>query len=445
MQPVAISALPARSPRQLLREIRDRNLKPCSVTHGEERALLAHFKSTEMAMIERIERKLASEGRHPAERDARKLRESLSGRYLALWRTKPRDLTDRGTDPLELRAARRATRISEIVDRLDETKKLDRPARARMFVRPKMHRDGTPRREKRLLFSFGWTDKARQRLIARSLTPFARFHPSQFLLQRTTWGRGRSAVCEYLRHQLPKLNGDWVFLQLDVRDFFGSISAEWLERHRYGLPLSVVRRQVHTGEMMLSPIGRKARAYLRGGDEHELVRHKLPQGSALASLMAEMAMAEVLWDLADHLANALLVTYSDNLGILVPSTEAAAIEDHLRASFAASGAGPFEIHKGARPVPLSCDFRFLGHRWRVRDGQVQTYIAKQDAAARTVALIEQVMSADGRMLPNVVGRVRAQAHEWRLWPDVHRWERGVLYSVSAAFAALAVKESAVAL
>lgn len=440
MQPVATVPARSRSPQQLVREIHDRTLVPDSVTHQEERAILAHFKARELAIIARIERKLAAEGRRSSEREAGKLRLSLSGRYLALWRSKPKDLADRGTDPAELRAARRAARIGRIIARLDEMKELDRPARARVFVRPKMHRDGTPRREKRILFSFGWTDKARQRLIARSLAPFARFHPSQFLLQQTDWGRGRSAVCEYLRHQLPTLADDWVFLQLDVRNFFGSISAEWLESHRYGLPLSVIRRQVHTGEMILSPIGKMARAYLRGGDEHELVRHVLPQGSALASLMAEMAMAEVLWGLADRLANTCLITYSDNLGIIVPRTEAAAIEGLLRASFAASGAGPFEIHASAPPVPLSRDFQFLGHRWRVRDGEVQTYVPQHVASARAVALIEQIMTADLRTLVRIVGRARAQVHEWRLWPGVVAWERNVMHGINSGFGALQAQQ-----
>lgn len=72
---------------------------------------------------------------------------------------------------------------------------------------------------------------------------------------------------------------------------------------------------------------------------------------------------------------------------------------------------------------------------------MQTYIPEQIASARAIALIDQAMTADAHTLANIVGRVRAQAHEWRLWPDVAEWERNVMHAINSAFGALHAQQT----
>jgi hypothetical protein len=79
-----------------------------------------------------------------------------------------------------------------------------------------------------------------------------------------------------------------------------------------------------------------------------------------------MVMADVLRRAAGPLARlSWFITYSDNIGGLLPSnTDAAAIAESLTHEFATHGAGPFRL-KSSTPVPLWKPFRFLGY-WYVK-------------------------------------------------------------------------------
>lgn len=446
MQPVANQDR-SRSVDVLVRLIAARALDPGSVTEEEEARLMKSFRAKEKTAFGRLEKALESGRYRIARKESAQLRRAMAPRYLSLWRTKPRALADRPKDPSAERTATRGERIGQILSLLERVGDLEEPARpvvyAKLKNRNKSCRDvRAPRRslacggsvERRIIFKFDWIDRARQRLIAFSLKPFVSYHPSQFMRR----GRGRSAVCEYLRHEVPSLSAAHVFMQVDVRDFFGSISPTWIEG-RFRLAEAVIRRQMHSGEMRILMDGR-ARAYLRGGENNERVRRVLPQGSALSPLLAEMAMAEVLEGITDHLRRTLLVTYSDNLGIFMPEARAAAIEDRLRSAFGASSVGPFEL-TFSRPVPLANGFSFLGHQWRLEAGALHTFVDERVAEGRAIVLRRQMLDRYTRQgLRAVRSRILAQASEWKLWPGVTSWKSNLLEAWACAWNGLAALE-----
>src|SRR5690606_975294 len=123
----------------------------------------------------------------------------------------------------------------------------------------------------------------------------------------------------------------------------------------------------------------------------------------------------------DHLSSAVVVTDSDNLGIFMPAARAAAIEDHLRRAFGASGVGPFELTI-SRPAPITREFTFLGHHWRLNGGELHTFVPERVAEARGMVLREQMLGSFTRNgLRSVRSRILAQAHEWQFWPGVDEW------------------------
>ncbi|MBX7501354.1 hypothetical protein K3181_07865 [Qipengyuania sp. YG27] len=445
MQPVATSA--DRSADELIRLIASQALDPVSVTDQEERGLMKAFRAKEKRLLQKLDDAIEGGADRIARRASERLRRCMAARYLAIWRTKPSALVDRTAASSHERDAVRVERLRQVLSLLESAGDLTVQARATVYVkrkdrnrayrcvnapRPTLTSGGSA--DRRVIFKFDWIDRARQRLIARSLHPFANYHPSQFMLR----GRGRSAVCEYLRQEVPTLSADHVFVQVDVRNFFGSISPSWIEG-RFRLSEATIRRQMHSGEMLILMDG-KARAYLQGGENDERVRRVLPQGSALSPLIAEMAMAEVLRGLTDHLACALVVTYSDNMGVFMPAAQAAAIEDHLRNAFGASGVGPFEL-TFSKPRPVTGEFSFLGHLWRLDAGELRTFIHESVAEARAIVLREQMLGCSTRKgLRNLRGRILAQANEWKFWSGVHEWTSQLLDFWSGAYESLETHE-----
>ena len=445
MQPVANQAS-VRTADDLIRLIAAGTLHPSSVTEQEEAVLMKSFRAKERRLLDRLESALADGRVRIARKQSAQLRRSLATRWLALWREKPGALADKPDEQQSARIAKRAERIRKILASLNRVGDLKEPASAIVYTklkdrnksyryvcapRPSLTSGGTI--ERRVIFKFDWIDKARQRLIASSLKPFASYHPSQFMLT----GRGRSAVCEYLRREVPNLSADHVFMQVDVRDFFGSINPAWIEG-RFRIAEAIIRRQMHSGEMRILMDGR-TRAYLTGGESNERVRRVLPQGSALSPLVAEMAMAEVLEGLSDHLQGALLVTYSDNLGIFVPAAQAAAIEDRLRSAFGTSGAGPFAL-TFSRPVPVAAGFSFLDYQWQLENGTLHIVVDSHLAEMRAIVLRAQLLECLTREeLRGMRGRILAQANEWKFWPGIARWKSELLADWERAWDGLTVQ------
>ena len=78
----------------------------------------------------------------------------------------------------------------------------------------------------RTIYQFDELGVAKQWLALYALKPFASIHPSSLELKR-----GQSVACEELLKAMESALPGTLFIQFDVRDYFGSISHEWLLEH----------------------------------------------------------------------------------------------------------------------------------------------------------------------------------------------------------------------
>lgn len=203
-----------------------------------------------------------------------------------------------------------------------------------------------PRGGFRRYLEFDEFGTAKHKLFVNAILPFASFHSSQFALRR-----GRSAACESLlkvmnRLLLPRTR----FIQLDVTDFYGSISRSYLEEI-LPAPVAIIRSTLFLSGWNID--NRKLGCTMD--------RRGVPQGSAASSLVAEMVMANVLRDSAGQLADLLwLHSYSDNVGgFVLPNKDDVALIERLRNAFSTHPAGPFRIRLENSPV--SRPSRWLGY------------------------------------------------------------------------------------
>ncbi|WP_333573828.1 reverse transcriptase domain-containing protein [Sphingomonas sp.] len=406
----------------------------------QERAIVEAARRCTQSRIARVEEKLLKGAYRAARREADDLRRCLAGRFTALWSSLPHALKERRGMSAEDRSDQRFERWRVMRIALGEAGRLVQPARAKLFAKPKFSGFGGDPRY-RMILTFDWIDQARQRLIRSSLSPFVDFHPSQHLLRHSADGRGRSAVLGALLRELPLMGRDHVFMQLDVQDFYPSISHAWLEEN---LPLAkgITRAQIHTGGMTIVPTGKNVRARLPGGAIEQLGQRGIPQGSALSALVGEYVVAEVLRGLADlpggpllHAYGHNLHTYSDNLGIFVDREQADAIVDLLQKAFASSAAGPFFL-RAAPPRPISQPFKFLGYWFRLVDGAAEVFVPPEFAEHRADAILGDLMTADRAWLTKVRKRIEGVAGEWARWNGVDAWKRSALQRVATAEEAL---------
>lgn len=332
-----------------------------------------------------------------------KLAVRLDALMFAARRHRPSTLVQ---SPAE-REAVRQRRLADVFSALSSIASFSQPARAQTFCRPK------PRGGERALTTFFWEDDARLRILKSALTPFANLHDSQFMLAQNGHRRGPASVREALLQALREAEGEQVFLQFDVRDFFGSISHAWLEDH-LGLDRGIVRRFVHTGEMLIVPIGEMRGDRLTGDARQENGRSGvgIPQGSALSSLIAEMVMADILRSDAVF-DKGRLFTWSDNLGVLVPRGEAGVIEELIQAAFGRHGAGPFHLISESRPV--TSEFKFLGAWYRVEAGLPRAFIPEAVARGWADNVCADILTASESELLRMEQRVRGKEAAWNWW------------------------------
>ncbi|OWK30413.1 reverse transcriptase domain-containing protein [Sphingomonas dokdonensis] len=325
------------------------------------------------------------------------------------------------------REAVRQARLADVLAALPRINRFSAPALAQTFKRPKPHGG------ERILTTFFWEDDARVRVLKSALTPFVSLHDSQFMLAQNGCRRGPASVREALLRALGEEKGDHVFLQFDVRDFFGSISHAWLEKH-LGLDRGIVRRFVHTGEMLIVPSEEMRGDRLRGDARKENGRSGagIPQGSALSSLIAEMVMAEILRSDAVF-DRGRLFTWSDNLGILIPRGEAGVVEELIRAAFGRHEAGPFHLSSERKSV--TSEFKFLGTWYCVEAGLPRAFIPEAVARGWADNVCADILTADEHDLELMEQRVRGKEAAWGWWSgmaDISAEVRALIWAAREA-------------
>lgn len=424
------------------------HLAPSDVTRALEQAIVQFCNADVEKRLGAIKADVERGAQRPARRKAEAFRKCLSARLHALWKSRPGELRERqGLSP-DQQGELRVLRWRALVAALPQVAKLNQPARVRLRAKPKGPPGLAAQRRYRPIFVFDWLDQARQRLIATSLTPFVDLHPTQYLLRQGLHGRGRSAVYKTLLTQLPTLASDHAFVQLDVREFYQSISHEWLEEN-LPLPRDIIRAQVHSGGMIRLPAGKRVKVRLGAGRPDgaydKLARQGMPTGSALATLVGEYVMATVLRELADRPdAPTLCIhapdpfTYSDNIGMLETRARLAAVVDLYRKAFASSAAGPF-ILTASSPQPARGPFKYLGYQFRLRDnGEAEAYVPEDQADRRLDMITQDILAADAAHLAWMRRRVEGSAAEWSYWSGVAQWEANAYARIALAEEALAV-------
>ena len=345
-----------------LGELKSGQVSPCTVDANTALQILALCRHKVASRVAKVQQRTAANQRKAARREQEALLSCLEARLQISAELMP--LTQRdAASRLPSKHDRQGDRTFCDQWRLAEAlRHHEGPVHARLWLKQK-RAGGT-----RPIYSFTSQDKARQRLYALAIRASAGFHPSQSLFRG-----GRSAVCDALQSALRDVPQGSHFLHLDVRDFFGSISHEWLERN-LPFPRRLIRQFIHTGGLVVSHRG--------GGlarnpceENQERGRRGIPQGSAASSVVAEFVMADVLRSLADQLPCDRTFIYSDNIGLLVRLEEVSRFEEHLRGAFAGHTAGPFQLR--VSHIPITRTFRFLGYDWRrTRAGNVRVRIPK---------------------------------------------------------------------
>lgn len=246
---------PPRSAEDIVQAFRSGALDASSLSGEEMKAFWTWCETKAAASLRRIDRHVSAGAHRQARRAMNRYTSSLYARALALKHSRPRRRQPPGMSWAQSELHRQSFN-GEIFSLLNDAGRFDQAACGDVVHQRKKTRAGT-----RLVISFSWPDKARQRLLSAGLTPFASLHPSQFLLAQRPEGRGRTAACNALLRQMGDVTDDHVFMQIDIRDFYGSISHQWLEDH---LPLGIetIRRHAHTGGMRLS-IGSRVVALVR--------------------------------------------------------------------------------------------------------------------------------------------------------------------------------------
>lgn len=374
---------PCRAAQPLLRAIASGGTRPDAISQAEFYALRAHCRRE----ADRLRDQIATEVRQGHNRIARrKLHEFLHAlpvrvaAAISAWQ-KAGGRTAEGAASFD-----RIWRIAEALHRLDK------PSTAhltkKMKLRPNAHRPICAFRD--------IEDRARQHLAVMAVTPFASIHPAQY-----AWRRGRSAACESLHAAMCVAGREGGFAQIDIKNFYGSISHAWLEEN-LPLPKGMIRSVIHTGGMRIIPSG-WGQARPTCEDIEEVARWGIPQGSAASPLIAEMVVADVLRGLADRLPPHTVVNYSDNVAIVLRGNAAdwPAFMELLRDAFAKHPAGPFHLTM-SQPKRLTRTSRFLGYSWEWRSDEPTAYVEPEHLADRLLELRSDIWLVPKNMLRSKV-------------------------------------------
>lgn len=424
---MTIHAQAARSPSRLIRGLAGGTIDPASVTDKEQAALRAHVGIALKRMRLRI-RSARDAGRlRIAKREQRALLRNPAVRLFVAFMVDRKTLHRAGRSTLKKRSFESIWLAAQQLLQPSAT------STAFQFLEKKA-RGGY-----RVLHQFDELGVAKQWLALCALKPFASYRPSRFVLKR-----GQSVACEELLKAMDHASEGTRFIQFDVRDFFGSISHEWL---RENLPLSseIIRRVVLiSGYRILKmdngparysantpPHGRRIRA--SSEVNIEMGQRGIPQGSAVSPIVAEIVMSNVLRSVADLLEGLTVFVHSDNIGILVPPhMDAAVLEKDLADAFDKHPAGPFHLTTSG-PSSLENAFRFLGYHFEKLPGQsARAYIPDHIWEGREAVYLADIVNAEtAREISKVAERVSGYRAAFKLWAGAIDMEARVLGAVQS--------------
>lgn len=259
----------------------------------------------------------------------------------------------------------------------------------------------------RVIRSFDFYDKAQQRLLANALLPFLGSHPSQF------GQRGTKLAAETLRTAVERSPPDYVFMHVDIRNFFDNIDEGWI-RENVPLPRCMMR-WAFNGSYCIRQSARRSQAHPNAGEEtKQNGRRGIPQGSALSPIIAEFCVTQMINEF-EELIGHLVVNYSDNFGLLCEPGDVECLEQVLRERFNAHPAGPFTIRIETRSIKQEC--RFAGYSFcRDENGRCTFWVRKRDWETRYYYLWGKLFeSHTAEDIETTIRKIDGFCGAWPLW------------------------------
>ncbi|MBX9708387.1 MAG: hypothetical protein K2X61_10680 [Caulobacteraceae bacterium] len=149
--------------------------------------------------------------------------------------------------------------------------------------------------------------------------------------------------------------------------------------------------------------------------------------------MAEIVMGHILRGAGDLQGLIVLIAFSDNIGAVVRSREAALVlKEAILRALRRSEAGPFEAGRVTLNA-ITDGFDFLGYHWRVLDGSVVAVPERRRheywIARFGTDLLQTGFSAQPTSAAQLQTRLRGYANSKWLWAGrdafVAEWERRI--------------------
>lgn len=436
VQPVATlvrDPVRSRTPGQIMSAFGRGELIPASISQSEQGDLLTWARSKRLKLTNELLGAKSSGSVRQARRAIRDYRTPLAVRFIHLWEATPPEYRPSVHDTAEEVESKRQRRLDEVFARAPAVSNLQRPAQGRLRFKSKGGGGYRP------ILSFGWSDTTRFEMLAASVKPFAGFHASQFQLHPQPGSRGQQAACGEL---LTRLNGlqrteaasgggrqadEPVFVELDVRDFFGSVSENWWADK----PVldGDIRSQMYTERMSIIA---DRKVLCVNGDLGDWVRRGLPQGSALSALIAEWVMADVLGGLPDLPSAVGIITYCDNIGLIGPRGQIDAFVELIREVFRTSRAGPFDLLVKQNVTLTGLPIRFMGMEFvRADCWSIRPPAGQLDAVTlETRTDLDHAFST--ACFTRIRRRVRGKAAAWKHGLGVADWAAHLLLEVRIA-------------
>nr|WP_246526769.1 reverse transcriptase domain-containing protein [Plastoroseomonas hellenica] len=277
---------------------------------------------------------------------------------------------------------------------------------------------------------YGVQNHARQIILGWMIQPRVQLDPRQFALQG-----GVPAAIAAAKDQINHHNARWA-VEVDFTNCFGTIDREWAVNRLRGLgvPEQVTRATAFPDDNYVrTPTSSDwlwSDRYLSLPGPLTLrsqARSGVPQGAACSSLIAEIAISDILsaLQITDQ-----VVVYADNVLLMAPTRrELERLADTLGSAALRGSAGRFALKRG-KVRRVDWGFDYLGHRIHSYRGKAHvepSRAAMEDCAKTIMKRMRDVVRGKPRALRRLRSFCRGWAAAFSMWSRVVENIRGALF------------------